>query len=236
MPIFSRLSRVPVRITGCAPMRLGHRDAEKPDRPRPDDDDALAGDEAAEFGQPVHRGAGGHDQRRLLVRHGVGNGDQRVDVVDLVFAEAAVGGEAVGAVALVDVAVVEAVVVARGVHALAAALALAAAGMDLHGDALADAVLIDAGPERHDRAHIFVAGREVLVERHAAQDRCRRAMIDDFQVGRADRHRVDTHQHLGALGHRNRLFGELELAGIAQHPRLHLIRDGEIRARFHSGS
>ena len=67
-----------------------------------------------------------------------GIGDQRIDVVDLVLAEAAVGGEAVGAVALVDVAVVEAVVVAGGVHALAAALALAAAGMDFHGHALAD--------------------------------------------------------------------------------------------------
>ncbi len=74
--------------------------------------------------------------------------DQGVDIVDLIFAEAAVGGEAVGAVALVDVAVIEAVVVARRVHALAAALALAATGVDLHRDALADLVFIDAGAER----------------------------------------------------------------------------------------
>ncbi len=98
---------------GRGAQRLRHRDAEKTDRARAGDDDALAGHQAAELGQPVHRRAGGHHQRRLLVRHGVGNGDQRVDVVDLVFAEAAVGGEAVGAVALVDVAVIEPVVVAR---------------------------------------------------------------------------------------------------------------------------
>ena len=128
--------------------RLGDRDAEQPDRAGAGDHDALARDQPAELGQAVHGGAGGDDQRRLLVRHVVGDRDQRVDVVDLVFAEAAVGGEAVGAVALVDVAVIEPVVVAGGVHALAAALALAAAGVDLHRDALADLVFVDAGPER----------------------------------------------------------------------------------------
>ncbi len=150
--------------------RLGDRDAEQPDRAGAGDHHALARHQPAELGEAVHGGAGGDDQRRLLVRHRVGDGNQRVDVVDLVFAEAAVGGEAVGAVALVDVAVVEPVVVAGGVHALAAALALAAAGMDLDGHALADLVLVDARPERDDRAHVFMAGREVLVVRHAALD------------------------------------------------------------------
>ena len=216
--------------------RLRHRDAEQPDRPRPGDDDALAGDEPAQFGEPVHRGARRHHQRRLLVRHRVRNGDQRVDVVDLVFAEAAVGGEAVGAVALVDVAVIEPVVVARRVHALAAALALAAAGVDFDGDALADLVFVDAGAERRDRAHIFVAGGEILVERHAAQDRGRRAVIDDLQVGGADRHRIDAHQHLGALGHRHRLFRQLEFAGVAQHPGPHRVGDRYILARLYAGA
>src|SRR5690606_18705663 len=109
---------------------LGDGSTEEADRAGAGDDDALARDEAAEFGQAVHRGAGGDDEGRLLVAHLVGDGDQGVDVVDRVFGKAAVGGEAVGAVALVDVTVVLSVVVAGGVHALAAALALAAARMD----------------------------------------------------------------------------------------------------------
>ena len=221
---------------GLRAHRFRHRDAEKADRPRPGDDDAFAGDETAELGQPVHRRAGGDDERRLLIRHRVRNRDDGVDVVDLIFAKAAVGGEAVGAMALVDVAVIEAVVVARGVHALAAALALAAAGMDLDGDALADRQFVDAGTERHHGAHIFVARREILVERLAAEDHRRRAEFDDLEVGGADRDRVDAHQHFGALGHRHRLFRKLQFAGIAEHPGLHLVGDREIRARLHAGA
>ena len=193
--------------------RLGNGDAEQPDRSRPGDHHALAGDQAAELGQPVHRGAGGDDQRRLLVRHLVADRDQRVDVVDLVLAEAAVGGEAVGAVALVDVAVIEAVVVAGGVHALAATLALPAAGVNFHRDALADLVFVDARPERDHGTHVFVAGREVLVERQAALNRGRRPVIDDLEIGGADRHRVDAHQHLGLLRHRHRLVRKLSWPG-----------------------
>ena len=67
---------------------------------------------------------------------------------------------------------------AGGVHALAASLALAAAGMNLDRNPLTDVVLVNTGPERHDRAHVFVTGREVFVERQchpestpAARDR-----------------------------------------------------------------
>ena len=215
--------------------RLRHRNAEQADRAGAGHHHALARHEPAEFGQAVHRGAGGDDQRRLLVRHRIGDRDQRVDVVDLVFAEAAVGGEAVGAVALVDVAVVEPVVVAGGVHALAAALALAAAGMDLDRHALADLVFVDAGAERRDRAHVFMAGRQVLVERHAALNRGGRAVRDDLEIGRADRDRVDAHQHLGALRHRHRLFDELQLAGIAEHPGPHRVGHGHVLGGLHAG-
>lgn len=145
------------------PQGLRHRDPEQADRPRSRHDHALSSDQSAEFRQAVHGRAGGHHQRGFLVRHGVGDMDQRVDVVDLVFAEAAIGGEAVGPVALVHVTVVLAVVVARGVHALAAALALAAAGVDLDGHALADLVLVDAMAERHDRAHVLMAGVKPLL-------------------------------------------------------------------------
>src|SRR6516225_9973582 len=215
--------------------RLRDGNAEEPDRAGAGDHDALARDQPAELGEPVHGGAGGDHQRRFLVRHRVGNGNQRVDVVDLIFAEAAVGGETVGAVTFIDVAVVEPIVVTGGVHALAAALALAAAGMNLDGHALADAVFVDARPERDHSAHVFVPGGEVLVVRHAAPDQRRRPVIDDLEVGRADRDRVDAHQHLGLLRHRDRLLPQRKLAGIAEHPRLHGVRDGIVRAHFYSG-
>ena len=215
--------------------RLGHRHAQQADRAGPRHDHALACDQAAKLGQAVHGRAGGDDQRRLLVGHVVGDRDQRVDVVDLVLAEAAVGGEAVGAMALVDVAVVEAVVVARGIHALAAALALAAAGVNFHRDALADLVFVDAGTLRHHRAHVLMARRPVLVERQAALDQRRRPVGDHVEVGGADRDRIDAHQHLGLLRHRHRLVLQRELAGIAQHPRLHRVGNREVLARLHSG-
>src|SRR5581483_3469144 len=130
---------------------------------------------------------------------------------DLVLAEAAVRGEAVGAMALVDVAVIETVVVAGGVHSLTAAFALAAAGVDLDRDPLADPVLVDTGTERHHRAHIFVTGREVLVERQAALNRCRRPVIDDLEVGRADRDRVDANKDFCLFRNRYGLVRDAEL-------------------------
>src|SRR5207342_1170214 len=201
-----------------------------PDRAGAGDHDALARNQPAELGQAVHGRAGGDDQRRLLVRHLVRDRYQRVDVVDLVFAETAVGGEAVGAVAFVDVAVVEAGVVAGGVHALAAAPALAASGVDFHGDALPNLVFVDAGTERHDRAHVFVSRREILVEGETALDRGRRSVPDDLQIGGADGDGVDAHENLGALRHGNRLVREREVAGIAEHPGLHGVGDGKVRA------
>ena len=193
---------------GMRPHRLGDRDTEQPDRTGTGHHHALARDQTAEFGQAVHRGAGGDDQRRFLVRHLVRDRHQRVDVVDLIFAEAAVGGEAVGAMALVDVAIVQAVVVTGGVHPLAAALALSAAGMNFHRHALADPVFVDAGAKRHDGAHIFVTGREILVERIATLNRGGRTVIDNLEIGRADRDCIDAHQHLGPLRYRYRLLAE----------------------------
>src|SRR5262249_25011637 len=131
-------------------------------------------------------------------------------------------------------AVVEPVVVTGGIHALAAALALAAAGMNLDRHALADAVFVDARPERHYGAHIFVPGGEVLVVRLAAPDQRRGPVIDDLEIGRADRDRVDAHQDLGLFRHRYRLLPQRKLTGIAEHPRFHGVRDGIVRARFYS--
>src|SRR4029077_16018167 len=87
---------------------------------------ALTSDKTAEFRQRIHRRAGGDDESALFIGHLVRNRYKRVDGVDLVFAETAVGGEPIGAVALVYIAVIEPIVVARRVHALAAPFALSA--------------------------------------------------------------------------------------------------------------
>ena len=73
--------------------------------------------------------------------------------------------------------------------------------MDFHADALTDRAFVDAGAERDDRAHIFVARREVLVERLATKDQGRRAVFDDFKIGGADSDGVDSHQNFRALRH-----------------------------------
>jgi hypothetical protein len=94
--------------------------------------------------------------------------------------------------------------------------------MDLHADALTDAVLVHARAQPRHGAHVFMTRGKHLVERFAAADQRRRAVVDDFQVSRADRHRIDVHQHLGASRHRDRLIHQTELAGIAKHPGPHV--------------
>ena len=215
LPIASRLLRVPVRITGLAPSALATATASSPIGPGPDHDHAFAGDQPAQFGQAIHRRAGGDDQRRFGIAHGVGHPRQRVDVIDGIFGKAAIGGKAVGAMAFSGFAVVE----ARGVHALPAALALAAAGMDLDADALADPEFVDIRSERRDRAHIFVARREILVEGQAAQDARWRAGVDDLKIGRADRDRIDTDQNFGPRRHRRRLVAQEKLVRDRPAPR-----------------
>src|SRR5262245_13213323 len=60
-------------------------------------------------------------------------------------------------------------------------------------------------------------------------------MIDDLEIGGADRNRVDAHEHLGLLRHRYRLLLQSELAGIAEHPGLHGVGDRIVLAGLHSG-
>lgn len=71
--------------------------------------------------------------------------------------------------------------------------------MNLDRYALADLKLLDAGSERYHCAHLFVAGREVLVEWQAAFDRRRRPVIDDLEIGGADRC-VNTNEHSAVFG------------------------------------
>src|SRR5215470_18727538 len=97
--------------------------------------------------------------------------------------------------ALINIAVVESVVVAGRVHAFAAPLALSATRMNLDCDARADLVFVDTGSKRDDRAHVLMAGGEVLVERQPTLNRRRRTVIDDLKIGCTDRNRIDTHQY-----------------------------------------
>ncbi len=92
--------------------RLGHGHAHQADGAGSGNDHAFTGNQSAQFGEAIHGSAGSYHQRRLFVRHVVIDVYQRVDVVDLVFAETAVGGEAVGPMALVHVTIVLAVIVA----------------------------------------------------------------------------------------------------------------------------
>src|SRR6185312_15988786 len=93
--------------------RLGDTHSHQADRPGAGDHDGFAGDDAAHHVEAVHRGPGSDDQGRLLVAHVVGDMNHRIDVVDRVFGEPAIGAETVGAVPLLAPAVIE----ARGVHA-----------------------------------------------------------------------------------------------------------------------
>ena len=200
--------------------RLGDRNPHQSDRSRAGHDDALAGDQPAHDVEPVHRGAGRDDQRRFRVRHVVRDMDHRVDIVDGIFGKAAIGREAVRAVSFRREAVVE----ARGIHALAAARAAAAPGMDLDRDPVADLEFVHRRTKLDDRAHVFVADRKILVERQFAFDHRRQAVPQYFDVCRADRDRVDTDQHLRRAGLRHRLFDQRQFLGAAEHPCLHRAR------------
>ena len=181
LPKFNLESRVPVRITGCAPNAL----ATATPSARSGDDHTFPGDQAAKRVERVHRRAGGYDQRGFLVAKIVRHVNQGIDVVHGIFGKAPVGGEAVGTVALVVLAVIHAVVDTGCVHARAA-FAAPATEVDFHRDAIADLIFVDPGPELDHGAHIFVARREVLVERRPALDQGGRPARDrDVAVANA---------------------------------------------------
>src|SRR5262249_17064082 len=162
--------------------RLGDGHAEKPDGAGPEYGDAFARHESPELRQSIHRRSRGDHEGRLRIGHVVGNGHKRIDVVDLVLAKAAIRGESVGAVALVVITIVEPGVDGGGGPSAAALLALAATGMDLDGNALADTEFVDARTECHHGPHIFVSWREVLVEWQPPFNERRWAGVDDFKI------------------------------------------------------
>ena len=97
--------------------------------------------------------------------------------------------------------------------------------MDFDCDAVTDLELVDSGTEPHDRAHIFMARGETAVERQLAIDHGRHAVLEDLDVRRADRDRIDAYQHLGPAGLGHRLFDKAQLLRAAEHPGLHRLRD-----------
>ena len=214
--------------------RFCNRNRQKPDWPRSDHHHALAGNQTAKFGEAVHRCPCRDHQRRLGIRHVVGTLDHRIDVVDGIFGEPAIGREAVGAMPLVSLAVVEPVVVARGIHAHATTLALTAACVNFDRDPVADLELVNTRPQGCDRAHVFVARREVLVERRTPLEHGRRAISNDLEISRADCDGIDPHQGFGPPRHGNNLVDKFQLVGVSQYPGLHMLRHWHRIRVFHT--
>src|SRR6185295_7871407 len=181
----------------------------------------LTRNQPAEHIEPVHRGARRHDQRGDLVADMGRHADEGVDVIDRVLRKAAVRREPVRAVSFAELPVVEAVVEARGVHALPAALASSAPGVNLHRDAFANDKFVDSGTYLDNRAHVLVTGREVLIERRLAANDSRWTVIDHLEVRSTNCGRVDSHQHLRLawLGHW--FIDERQLTRAAEDPCLH---------------
>jgi hypothetical protein len=156
---------------------------------------------------------------------------QGVDAVDRVFGEAAVGAETIRAMSFRAIAVIQ----ARGVHALAAALAAATAGVNLDGDALADLKFVDGRAELHDGAHIFMSGCEAAIERQPAIDHRRHTMTYDLDIGRAYRDRVDAYENLGRTRLRDRLLHKRKLLRAAKDPGFHRRRERVLIASSYAG-
>ncbi|WP_299113600.1 hypothetical protein [uncultured Bradyrhizobium sp.] len=52
--------------------------------------------------------------------------------------------------------------------------------------------------------------------------------MDDLEIGRTDRDRIDAHQHLGARRRRRWLVAKVELIRVTKDPGFHQVGDGKI--------
>lgn len=76
--------------------------------------------------------------------------------------------------------------------------------MDFDADSLADVELIDIRLEGDNRAHIRGPAQFLL---KVSQPKCLRgAGMNDLEVGRADRNRIDAHQNFGGVPARASAF------------------------------
>src|SRR5215470_1593418 len=126
---------------------------------------------------------------------------------------------------LVALAVIQSVVEAGRVHTRTTALALATAGVDLNRHALTDREFIDAGSLRDHGPHIFVAGREALVEGQSPLNQGRGTVVNDLKIGRTNGDRVDPHQDFTVAWYGCPLAFQDKGVGIAKDPRLHRFRN-----------
>ena len=169
-PSSSRESRVPVRITGCAPSALATATVSSPIAPGPVTTTlcpairppSVSSAYIAVPAVTISVASSSPMPSGTCTR-----------VLTLFTAYSAKPPSVVKPLArwpLLCVAVVHAVVEAGRVHAGAASFAASAAEMHFDRDPIADRVLVHPGAELDDGAHVFVARREVLVERQPALD------------------------------------------------------------------
>src|ERR1700750_2627542 len=59
--------------------------------------------------------------------------------------------------------------------------------------------------------------------------------MDDFEIGCANRNRIDANQDLSAPRYRRRLLAQGQLIGPAEHPGLHPVRDNDFGGRLDAG-
>ena len=121
----------------------------------------------------------------------------------------------------VDITVVFAIVEAGGVHALSATLTTPASSVHFDGHAIAEFVLVYTLAQLDHRAHVFVARCKVLVEWKTTVNQSGWALVDDFQIGRANSNCIDAHQHLSGTWLRDRLVHKGKLFGVSKDPSFH---------------
>ena len=206
---------------GLRPQGLAHGHTHEPDRARARDNQAFPCNQPAQGVEAIHGRARGNNQCSLFITHLIRHMNQRIDMIDRILCKAAIRGEAIRTVPLVVLAIVQAIIKTGRVHAHTASFAASAAGMDLHCNAIPDSEFVHARSELDHGAHVFMARREILIERETASDPCRQPFGQDLHVRTADRNGVNPHQHLGGPGFRNGFFHQTELFRIVEDPCLH---------------
>src|SRR6266403_1852073 len=103
--------------------------------------------------------------------------------------------------------------------------AVTTSGVNFHADAFSDFELVDTWSERGNRTHIFMTGREILVEGQTAPNARRRAAVNDLKVSCTDRNGSDADQNFRAPWSRRWFVPQKKLVRVAQHPRFHLLRN-----------
>lgn len=132
------------------------------------------------------------------------------------------------------IAAIRVTAMARGAHALPAAFALAASGMELDRDAITDLELIDIRPQRHDDSHAFMAWPRVLDGGRPALEHRERTEVDGLKFRCAICDSIEQCLRLGTTGFGRVLVNQLQCAGTPAHPCLPLLRHGQRVGALHA--